>query len=151
MKGPVLSLLHQDGSNLTGDVGIFEKTRMRRLISQVPESSTEWEYTVHQKCPEMRPMYSSSLGRKKGKMPTRERLLYASENGDRWSLRRNPESGSVVVRHRANLSSGGLVSDFGLGEFLVQGGLGPEKQELLRLIGSLIDSEAKDDAEPGPS
>jgi hypothetical protein len=84
-------------------------------------------------------------------MPTQERLLYVSENGDCWSLRRNPESGHVVVRHRANLSSGGSVSDIGLGEFLVQGGLGPEKQELLRLIGSLVDSKTKDDAELGPS
>ena len=74
-------------------------------------------------------------------MPTQERLLYASENGDRWSLCRDAGSGRVVVRHRANLPSGGFVSDAGVGEFLVQGGLGPEKQELLRLIGSLIDSE----------
>jgi hypothetical protein len=67
-----------------------------------------------------------------------ERLLYASENGDRWSLARDPHTGEVFVRHRANLSSGGQVSDVSLGEFLVQGGLGPEKQELLRLIGSIV-------------
>ena len=84
-------------------------------------------------------------------MPTQERLLYASENGDRWSLCRDPDSGRVIVRHRANLPSGGLVSDTTLGEFLVQGGLGPEKQELLRLIGSLIDSDTEDDAERAPS
>ncbi|MCZ0964247.1 hypothetical protein [Paracoccus benzoatiresistens] len=77
-------------------------------------------------------------------MPTQERLLYASENGDRWSLCHDRDSGRIVVRHRANLSSGGLVSDIGLGEFLVQGGLGPEKQELLRLIGSLIERETND-------
>jgi hypothetical protein len=69
----------------------------------------------------------------------RERLLYASENGDRWSLAREPETGQLFVRHRANLSSGGQVSDVSLAAFLVQGGLGPEKQELLRLIGSIID------------
>jgi hypothetical protein len=80
----------------------------------------------------------------KKQVPTQERLLYASENGDRWSLARVPDNESVVVRHRANLPSGGLVSDVGLGEFLMQGGLGPEKQELLRLIGHLIDSETKD-------
>jgi len=73
-----------------------------------------------------------------------ERLLYVSENGDGWSLARAPETGQVVVRHRANPSSGGQVSDIGVGAFLAQGGLGPEKQELLGLIGSLIDG-ARDD------
>jgi hypothetical protein len=95
-------------------------------------------------------MHYSSAERKR-QVPTQERLLYVSENGDCWSLRRNPESWHVVVRHRANLPSGGLVSDIGLGEFLVQGGLGPEKQELLRLIGSLIDNDTEDDAELAPS
>lgn len=78
-----------------------------------------------------------------------ERLLYASENGDRWSLARDPGNGQVFVRHRANLSSGGRVSDLGLGAFLVQGGLGPEKQELLRLIGSLVE-DAQDDGSDSP-
>jgi hypothetical protein len=77
-------------------------------------------------------------------MPTKERLLYASENGDRWSLCQDLDSGRIIVRHRANLQSGGLVTDVGVGEFLVQGGLGPEKQELLRLIGSLVDRQTTD-------
>ena len=80
-------------------------------------------------------------------MPTQERLLYASENGDRWSLCHDLDSRRVIVRHRANLPSGGLVSDTTLGEFLVQGGLGPEKQELLRLIGSLVDGETNGSSE----
>ncbi len=71
-----------------------------------------------------------------------ERLLYASENGDRWSLACDSDTGEVFVRHRANLSSGGQVSDVGLGAFLVQGGLGPEKQELLRLIGGIVDDRS---------
>jgi hypothetical protein len=77
-------------------------------------------------------------------MATSERQLYASENGDRWSLARDPDNGRIVVRHRANLPSGGRVSDVDLGEFLLQDSLGPEKQELLLLIGSLIDSDTKD-------
>jgi hypothetical protein len=85
-------------------------------------------------------MHCSSAERKK----TGAQLLYVSENGDCWSLRRSPESGHVVVRHRANLPSGGLVSDICLGEFLVQDGLGPEKQELMRLIGSLIDGDKEE-------
>ena len=84
-------------------------------------------------------------------MPTPERLLYASENGDRWSLVRDPDTGHAFVRHRANLPSGGRVSDIELGEFLIRDGLGPEKQELLRLIGSLTDSAQSDDPEPAMS
>ena len=73
------------------------------------------------------------------RVPAQERQLYRSENGDRWSLARDHDSGRVFVRHRPNLPSGGQVSDTRLGEFLVQGGLVPEKQELLRLIGTLVD------------
>ncbi len=71
-------------------------------------------------------------------MPIQERLLYASENGDRWSLARDSDTSQVFVRHRPNLSSGGQVSDLELSEFLARGGSGPEKQELLRLIGDLV-------------
>jgi hypothetical protein len=71
-------------------------------------------------------------------MPIEERTLYASENGDRWSLARDPETQHVFVRHRPNLPSGGQPSDVGIGDFLVKGSSGPEKQELLRLIGTLV-------------
>jgi hypothetical protein len=71
----------------------------------------------------------------------RERALYASENGDRWSLARDPDIGRVFVRHKPNLPSGGQASDIELGEFLVQGGMGPEKQELLRLVGGLVETQ----------
>ena len=62
------------------------------------------------------------------------RDLYRSPNGDRWSLVREPGSGRVLVRHEPNRSSGGLPSDIEVGDFLVRGGLGPEKQELLRVL-----------------
>ena len=75
-------------------------------------------------------------------MPIQERLLYASENGDRWSLARDLETEQVFVRHRPNPPSGGQVSDMELGEFLVRGGSGPEKRELLRLIDSLIQTDS---------
>lgn len=81
-------------------------------------------------------------------MPTQERQLYASENGDCWSLARDSGTGRVFVRHRPNLSSGGQSSDVDLGNFLVQGGLGPEKQELLRLVGSLVDGAQDVGLEP---
>ena len=70
-------------------------------------------------------------------LDTRE--LYRSPNGDRWSLVRDPGSGRVFVRHVPNLSSGGRASDIEVGDFLVRGGHGPEHQELLRLIGTLIE------------
>ena len=40
------------------------------------------------------------------------------------------------------------MSDTSLGEFLGQGGLGPEKQELLRLIGRLVDGGQASGSEP---
>jgi hypothetical protein len=73
------------------------------------------------------------------RMSIRSRELYRSANGDRWSLVRDAESGRVIVRHEPNLSSGGRPSDVEVGDFLVCGGLGPEKQKLLRLIGTLVD------------
>jgi len=73
-------------------------------------------------------------------MSIQERALYASENGDRWSLAGDPDTGHVFVRHRPNLSSGGRASDIDVGQFLVRGGSGPEKQELLRLIGLLVET-----------
>ena len=70
-------------------------------------------------------------------LDTRE--LYRSPNGDRWSLARDPASGRVSVRHEPNVSSGGRASDIEVGDFLVRGGHGPEHQELLRLIGTLVE------------
>ena len=79
------------------------------------------------------------------KVPIQERALYASENGDRWSLGWDPDTGRVLVRHRPNLSSGGQASDIDIGEFLTRGGMGPEKQELLRLIGHLAEMDGSRD------
>jgi hypothetical protein len=54
-------------------------------------------------------------------------------------LIRDTESGRVLVRHEPNLASGGQAADSEIGAFLAGVGQGPEKQELLRLIGTLID------------
>jgi hypothetical protein len=67
------------------------------------------------------------------------RGLYRSPNGDRWSLVRDPGSGRVFVRHEPNVASGGRASDMEVGDFLARGGHGPEHQELLRLIGTLVE------------
>ena len=63
--------------------------------------------------------------------------LDPAANGDRWLIRH--DNGRAFVRHEANLASDGTVTDSEIADFLTQDGLGPEKQELLRLIGSLAD------------
>lgn len=72
-------------------------------------------------------------------MPLETRQLYSSANGDRWYLVRDAATGHVFVKHEPNASSGGQTSNIEIGEFLVRGGSGPEHQELLRLIRTLID------------
>ena len=72
-------------------------------------------------------------------MTVNERELYGSSNGDRWLLVREPRSERVFVRHEANLASGGDVSLIEIADFLKQG-RGPEQVELLRLIGTLVNS-----------
>jgi hypothetical protein len=66
------------------------------------------------------------------------REIYRSANGDRWLLARDSDAGRVFVRHEPNLPSGGQVADIDVGAFLMAAGNGPEKQELLRLIGTLV-------------
>jgi hypothetical protein len=68
----------------------------------------------------------------------RTREIYRNANGDRWLLVRDPDTGRVFVRHEPNLPSGGQVADIEIGAFLIAAGNGPEKQELLRLIGTLV-------------
>ncbi len=64
--------------------------------------------------------------------------IHTSSNGDRWLLVRNPESGDVFVRHLPNAASGGESSYFELDAFLLQSKGSPERESLLRMIGSLI-------------
>ncbi len=68
---------------------------------------------------------------------TKARKLYESPSGDRWYLIRDP-SGAVFIRHEANVASGGHVEHIEVGTFLSSGG-GPEQQELLRLVGTLVE------------
>ena len=70
------------------------------------------------------------------------RELYASSNGDRWFLARDPDLGRVFVRHEPNAASGGQRAEFEISEFLARGGQGPEHQALLRLIGTLVEDRA---------
>jgi hypothetical protein len=63
--------------------------------------------------------------------------LYRSQNGDVWFLARDPTTGSAFVRHQANASSGGQVTDVEIDEFL-SGPQNPERDALLRVIGASI-------------
>ena len=72
----------------------------------------------------------------------RTREIYRSANGDRWLLACDPDTARVFVRHEPNLPSGGQVADIEIGAFLIAAGNGPEKQELLRLIGTLVKGPA---------
>jgi hypothetical protein len=66
------------------------------------------------------------------------REIYRSPNGDRWLLAQDSDTGRVFVRHEPNFPSGGQAVDIEIGTFLIAVGNGPEKQELLRLIGTLV-------------
>jgi hypothetical protein len=74
-------------------------------------------------------------------MSAQTRELYHSANGDRWYLAYDRAAGRAFVRHEPNLASGGKISEVEIGAFLSQGGQGPEKLELLRLIGTLVVQE----------
>ena len=60
--------------------------------------------------------------------------IYRSANGDRWSLMTDPSSGRKFVRHQANQSSGGHVTDTDVDDFLEIGGSGPEFAALRDLM-----------------
>ena len=71
-------------------------------------------------------------------MARERRELYSSPNGDRWFLSRHPGTGNIFIRHEANVSSGGYLTEIVIGAFL-SGVRNPEHQPLLRLIGSLVE------------
>jgi hypothetical protein len=68
--------------------------------------------------------------------------LYESPSGDRWYLIADP-SGGVFIHHEANAASGGQVEHEDIATFLGRGE-GPEQQELLRLIGTLVEEHSTD-------
>ena len=82
-------------------------------------------------------------------MPANEKELYSSSNGDRWLLVREPRSGRVFVRHEPNAASGGDIALIEIADFLKQGH-GPEQVELLRLIGTLMNSSDNWTKSPSP-
>jgi acyl carrier protein len=59
-------------------------------------------------------------------MPIVSEEIYHSANGDRWQLIGDAISERLFVRHEANPSSGGSVTDMDVADFLNAGGAGPE-------------------------
>jgi hypothetical protein len=66
------------------------------------------------------------------------KLIYASSNGDQWFLARNVESGQALVRHVPNPGSGGEPVHIEIDAFLRKDRDSPQRQELMRMIGSLV-------------
>jgi hypothetical protein len=69
------------------------------------------------------------------------KLIYASSNGDQWFLAQDFESGQVLVRHIPNPASGNGSNDMEIDAFLSRDRGSPQRQELMRMIGSLIPAE----------
>jgi hypothetical protein len=67
------------------------------------------------------------------------RELYTSSNGDRWYLAKDLAADRVFIMHEPNAASGGHNTQIELGSFLNRSGHGPEHQELMRMIGTLIE------------
>ena len=71
-------------------------------------------------------------------MTLEKREFYSSSNGDRWYLARDEDLEHVFIWHEPNVPSGGRATRIEIGAFFGGGGP-PEQQELLRLIGTLVD------------
>ena len=73
-------------------------------------------------------------------------LIYASTNGDQWLLARDT-SGKAIVRHVPNSASGGEPNHIELDAFLSRDRGSPQRENLLRLIGTLVPHETLPPAE----
>jgi hypothetical protein len=72
------------------------------------------------------------------------REFYASSNGDRWLLGRRAGTREAYVVHQANVPSGGARTDLDLDAFLGQAPESPQREALLRLIGTLLNGPKGD-------
>ena len=75
-------------------------------------------------------------------MSLETRELYASPNGDHWYLARYIDSGRVFVLHVPTEPSGGKSDNIELSDSRNRPGNAPEKQALLRLIGTLVNGRS---------
>ena len=68
-------------------------------------------------------------------MPTKEKAIYRSSNGDQWYLVEEQGSERMFVRQQPNRASGGQSSLIELADFLLEGH-SPQHEALLRLLGN---------------
>ena len=60
--------------------------------------------------------------------------IYRSSSDDLWQLIRQASTGRILVRHTPNASSGGVMSEVSVEEFLAINGSGPEHGALRLLL-----------------
>jgi hypothetical protein len=60
--------------------------------------------------------------------------FYRSSNGDRWLLSHHDETGSYLVRHEPNPSSGGQPTEMPVPTFLAGSGTSPQAEALRTLL-----------------
>jgi hypothetical protein len=63
-------------------------------------------------------------------MSVQARELYRSASGDRWCLAHETVTRHLFIKHEANASSGGQLTNIELGDFPGTGGQSPEHQAL---------------------
>ena len=63
-----------------------------------------------------------------------QQLIYRSENGDHWVLVHESGADKPFVRHTANPSSGGQITDITVDEFLSRDRGAPEYVALRRML-----------------
>jgi hypothetical protein len=68
-------------------------------------------------------------------------LIYASSNGDQWFLARDTTTGKAFVRHVPNPKSNGGPTHLEIDTFLSRDRGSPQRENLLRLIGTLVPEE----------
>ena len=68
--------------------------------------------------------------------------LYASENGDRWSLGREADTNRSFVLHEANPGSGGTRTEYGVEDFLMRDRGSPQHRALAQVLIATQESEA---------
>ena len=60
--------------------------------------------------------------------------FYSSSNGDHWLLSHDDETGSYLVRHEPNPSSGGQPTEMPVPTFLAGSGTSPQAEALRTLL-----------------
>lgn len=69
--------------------------------------------------------------------------LYASKNGDRWLLGREPDTNRLFVLHEVNPRSSGARTEYGVEDFLSRDRGSPQHRALARaLLTAVGDNEA---------